>query len=382
MGSGDPSAGTGKKVDMKEPGVPFPDLVQIGTMELPVIAAVSGILGAVVFTQSKIVGGIIALPALLWVLYGLSVDVLNTWRRWRWAAQFDGRLSGRQAIRRVRAAPDRYLLHVGPYGGFDVVHLKPAAVLEARAGGTRWAISPPSRKVVGICEKLNVPIRDPYDEYLRARREAEAARAAAPQTPVAPKRTTSPPDSPDPYRATTLLLKPGPMSWTDDREDDPEDLCAHGGVELKIDEYLIIDPEEDDWTVSAAAVHLLRTLEADHTPKKPVADQIFPCCGHTMIDSKHTEDVVIVCCPTGLDFQVKHTRKGVILTFDDDQSYLVPDAAWKRAVCGFSDAVKKFYDTSSPKILPPDDEDTAAGFRKFMREWETRRRRIDVAPGP
>jgi hypothetical protein len=378
MGSSDPSAGTGKKVDMKETRVPFPDLVRIGTMELPVIAAVSAILGAVAFTQSKVAGGIIALPAVLWVLYGLSVDVLNTWRRWRWAARFDGRLSGRQAIKRVRAAPDRYLLHVGTYGGFDVVHLKPAAVLETRASGARWAIFPPSWRIIGVCEKLNVPIQDPYDEYLRARREEKAARAAAPQPPERPKRVTSPPYSRDPYRARALVLKPGPMSWTDDRDDDPEDLCAHGGVELKIDDYLIIDPEADEWTISAAAVHLLRTLEADHTPKKPVADQIFPCCGHTMIDSKHSEDVVIVGCPSGLDFQVKHTRKGVILTFEDGQSYAVPDAVWSRAVCGFSDAVKRFYETSSPKILPPDDEDAAAGFRKFMREWEARRRRIDT----
>jgi hypothetical protein len=261
------------------------------------------------------------------------------------------------------------------------VHLKPAAVLEARSGGTRWAISPPSRKVIRVYEKLDVPIRDPYDEYLRARKEWEAARAAEPQFPQRPKRTSTPPVSPDPYRATTVVLKPGPMSWTDDSDDDPEDLCAHGGVELKIDDYLIIDPEEDDWTVSAGALHLLRTLEADHTPKKPVGGQLFPCCGHTMIDSRHSENVVIVCCPTGLDFEVKHTREGVILKFEEGLRYLVPESVWKRAVCGFSDAVKRFYDTSSPKILPPDDEDAAAGFRKFMREWETRRRRADVAAG-
>jgi hypothetical protein len=171
------------------------------------------------------------------------------------------------------------------------------------------------------------------------------------------------------------------MSWTDDRDDDPEDLCAHGGVELKIDDDLVIDPEADDWTVSAAAIHLLRTLEADHTPKKPVAGQLIPCCGHTMIDSEHSENVVIVGCPGGIDFQVRHTQEEVILTFEYSASFAVPDAVWKRSVCGFSDAVEQFYDTSSPKILPPDDE-KAAGFRKFMREWEARRRRICMAPGP
>jgi hypothetical protein len=66
--------------DMEKRSVPFPDLVQMGTMELPLIALASGLLGGVVFAHSKIAGGIIALPAILWVLYGISVAVSNTWR--------------------------------------------------------------------------------------------------------------------------------------------------------------------------------------------------------------------------------------------------------------------------------------------------------------
>jgi hypothetical protein len=100
-----------------------------------------------------------------------------------------------------------------------------------------------------------------------------------------------------------------------------------------------------------------------------------------MIGLEDSENVVIVGCPAGIDFQVRHTREELILTFEDDRSFAVPDAVWKRSVCGFSDAVKQFYDSSSSKILPSDDEE-AAGFRKFMREWEARSRRVGTAPGP
>jgi hypothetical protein len=368
-------AGSKKGADAKKPQVPFPDLVQPGTMVFPAVAVVSGVLGAFVFSQSKILGGVIALPAMLVLLYLLWVDVLNTWRRWRSAAGFDGRVSGRQAIKAVEAAPDRFLLHVCHYGGFDVVHLKPAAVLEVRASGSRWAIFPTSSRAIRTCEKLNVPIRDPSDEYLtrfEKRREKQAEKAAA------PKRTSFPAYSRHLYRPKTLVLKPGPMSWVDDSEDDPEDLCAHGGVELKIDDYLVIDPEADDWNLSAAALHLLRTLETDHTLQTPVAEHLIPSSwGGVMVDLGDTEDVLFSGCLAGIDFQVKHTNGQVILKFGRKRRIAVPDALWKRSVCGFSDAVKRFYDTSSPKIVPSDHE-RAAGFRKFMREWEARRQRVDV----
>jgi len=93
-----------------------------------------------------------------------------------------------------------------------------------------------------------------------------------------------------------------------------------------------------------------------------------------MCDWDENEAVAFRGCSTGIDFQVKHTREEVILTFGRKRRNAVPDILWKRSVCEFADAVKRFHDISSPKIIPSDEE-VAAGFRKFMREWETRRQR-------
>jgi hypothetical protein len=65
------------------------------------------------------------------------------------------------------------------------------------------------------------------------------------------------------------------LCWIKGGSDDPEDQCAHGKVALEIDGVSLVRPEDGEWTVSAAALFLLRTLTADHTPERPVAEGSF-----------------------------------------------------------------------------------------------------------
>ena len=66
-----------------------------------------------------------------------------------------------------------------------------------------------------------------------------------------------------------VLLMPARLHWIlDDGKDDPSDLCAHSPVRFEIDGVSLLDPTEGDFTVSAAAIYLLRTLYRDHTQKK------------------------------------------------------------------------------------------------------------------
>ncbi len=52
---------------------------------------------------------------------------------------------------------------------------------------------------------------------------------------------------------------------------DPEfDLCSHGTVEIEVDRSTIVTPDDGDFSLSAAALHLLRTKARDHTPDDPV----------------------------------------------------------------------------------------------------------------
>lgn len=47
-------------------------------------------------------------------------------------------------------------------------------------------------------------------------------------------------------------------------------------------ETIVDKSEQKDmhWTLSAMAMHLLRTLEQDHEPENLVGEHLIPCCGH------------------------------------------------------------------------------------------------------
>lgn len=59
------------------------------------------------------------------------------------------------------------------------------------------------------------------------------------------------------------------------------DLCAHCKAQPSVGGQLLVGPADGEFTVSAAGLFLLRTLEADHVSGDALTDenQLFPCCG-------------------------------------------------------------------------------------------------------
>ena len=170
-----------------------------------------------------------------------------------------------------------------------------------------------------------------------------------------------------------VTLQPVHLRWIGGAADDPTDLCAHGDVEFRIGEEILLgDGTGHDVTVSAAALYLLRTLLVPHTKTAPVGDHLFPCCGFAMLDLPGQEDVAICECPNGEDFEVLHEVGGreVIVRAGDGREWGIGWPEWREAVFNFADRVAAFYATCSPK--QPTDED-AAGFKKFWAEWKRRR---------
>jgi hypothetical protein len=164
------------------------------------------------------------------------------------------------------------------------------------------------------------------------------------------------------------------LRWIQGAVDDPKDLCAHGDVDFRIRDDVLLDPmAAKDLTVSAAALYLLRTLSVPHTRDAPVGDHLFPCCGFSMYDLAEHEDVVICGCPNGEDFEVFHdvSGVGVVIQAADGRRWRVGWPEWRAAVFEFADQVTEFYAVCSPK--QPFDEEDAKGFRKFAAEWERRR---------
>ena len=166
-----------------------------------------------------------------------------------------------------------------------------------------------------------------------------------------------------------IILSADNLKWLNTDDDSPGDLCAHSTVRFSIDGLDIVTPE-DEWTVSASAIYLLRTLDRDHTKNEPVGQHLFPCCGHSMYDTADSNDVLIVGCPNGIDATIEHINDNIRITADNGESRIVSKSEWKNAVLKFSAAIRKFYDSSVEKI--PGDDVARDGFNKMMLEWERR----------
>lgn len=159
------------------------------------------------------------------------------------------------------------------------------------------------------------------------------------------------------------------LHWLSDDRDATGDLCAHSPVSCRVGGEALVSPEDGDWTVSAAAIYLLRALEREHSKAAPVGDHIFPCCGHGLYDVGE-QDVVICGCPSGVDFKILHLTDGFLLVAEDGRRIKVSQRDWQNAVLAFSSQVLRFYEQSQPKR--GFSEDDQKGYIAMMAEWRRR----------
>ena len=166
-----------------------------------------------------------------------------------------------------------------------------------------------------------------------------------------------------------ITLLPEKLTWLNTEDDCPGDLCAHSAVTFSVDGLEIATPS-DEWTVSASAIYLLRTLERNHTKENPVGEHLFPCCGHSMYVVDDSDDVLIIGCPSGVDATIEHFDDQIRITADSGEFRNVPKLQWIEAVLTFSSAIREFYDSSAEKT--PGDDVARDGFNRMLLEWERR----------
>ena len=162
--------------------------------------------------------------------------------------------------------------------------------------------------------------------------------------------------------------------WIKDDGDDPADQCAHGFVELTVNGVHVCSASDGEWTVSAAALFLLRTVTADHTMADPVTEGNFliPCCGFVVwVREDARYPCYVFGCNGGVSPEIRH-RDGMVQVSLGAESAGVPLSEWAGAVLRFSDQVQAFYDSSMPKD-ELDDEHDREGWACFWQEWRARR---------
>jgi hypothetical protein len=156
--------------------------------------------------------------------------------------------------------------------------------------------------------------------------------------------------------------------------DDPEDLCAHGKVYLKIGEEVLMDESSgDDWTVSAAGLHLMRTVSQNYKPDDLIA-QLVPCCGFSMIAAAERE-VQIIGCNVGFDWTIFHKADRVHHVTLQGTEATITLSDYKEQVKRFVDFVDQFYKSSLPKTFPKDDR-AREGYNAFWAEWKYLRQQL------
>lgn len=163
---------------------------------------------------------------------------------------------------------------------------------------------------------------------------------------------------------------------------DPEqDLCSHGRVFVRVDGQPFVSPDDGEFTLSATALYLLRTLEQDHSPENQVGDHLLPCCGHVLIaPSEGSTDVLVLGCPSGIDWSVSHQRNSVRLhdlrghpALDGARSVnaTIPVEQYRETVAEFASAVWSLF-AGSPKRIT--DSEDRRGYATFNEEFQRRLR--------
>ena len=161
-------------------------------------------------------------------------------------------------------------------------------------------------------------------------------------------------------------IKADDFQWIGGVKDDPQDLCLHGHVTVQFGDTIL----EDNGTISATALYLLKTLSEDKV-MTPHDIQMIPCCGHSVFANKELTNVMISGCDTGADWSTIHEGNSVRLILPSGQEEVVSLRDYQYEVLDFAKQVKSFYDGCTPKELPKHEIDRN-GYVAFWNEWQRR----------
>jgi hypothetical protein len=155
------------------------------------------------------------------------------------------------------------------------------------------------------------------------------------------------------------------QGWLNSEPTDLNDQCSHGDLRLVIGGEAIAPGDEGDYTISTSALGLLRTLESDHSPERPVGPgTLILHCG-----------MLILSCPVGIDWSVTHGNGRVrlhdVVRFDSTDvseavrfpglEVEVEEEAYRREIVAFAESAKVPF-VGVEKVLDDDDDD--------RKEWE------------
>lgn len=135
------------------------------------------------------------------------------------------------------------------------------------------------------------------------------------------------------------------LCWLDGQPEET-DLCAHGIVRIHLGDNTL----EDEVSMSAAALHLLRTVRDDHEPDEMA--KLFPTDGFSWTPWGDPYPIYLGGCPNGgIDGTVTHEGDSVCIALEGLPEVRVPLADYCAEVFRFADAVEAFFTVGKPKVV-------------------------------
>ncbi len=123
------------------------------------------------------------------------------------------------------------------------------------------------------------------------------------------------------------------------------DLCLHGEVRVHIGAHVL----QDEVSLSAAALHLLRTVKDNHEPDEYA--KLFPTDGFCWTPWGDPYPIYLGGCPNGgIDGSVLHEDGGVRIELENLQEVRVALADYRTEVFRFADEVEGAFGTANPRL--------------------------------
>ncbi|WP_105620076.1 hypothetical protein [Vallitalea okinawensis] len=126
------------------------------------------------------------------------------------------------------------------------------------------------------------------------------------------------------------------LYWIDEQQDNPDDLCLHGDLEVKIGEECYTE----SCTVSATGLYLLKSITEEHILGEDL--QMLPCCGYFLIANEDLTEVNISGCSNGLDWTILHKDNYVLLITKSGAETKIRLSNYKEKVFDFADEIERY----------------------------------------
>lgn len=139
--------------------------------------------------------------------------------------------------------------------------------------------------------------------------------------------------------------------WANKDNENQTDFCSHGEIYLKINDQEIITEKDGAWTVSSAALRLIKSALYGYDRKNDLP--IISCCGYLMNygcpaivswDAQIIENIIELS-----NFEIREVKYRGCLLFQEGLRVDLED--YSRQALVFARKVKRFYSINLPRIF-------------------------------